>query len=52
VLALLADENFKVQIQTGLRRRLPAIDLVSVQDLGIRGIGAIGSTLPSAIEFA
>lgn len=38
MLALLADENFKVQIQTGLRRRLPAIDLVSVQDLGIRGI--------------
>jgi len=38
VLALLADENFKAQIQTGLRRHLPAIDLVSVQDLDIRSV--------------
>jgi hypothetical protein len=38
VLALLADENFKSQIQTGLRRRLPTVDLVSVQDLGIRSV--------------
>jgi hypothetical protein len=30
VLALLADENFKAQIQTGLRRRLPSVDLVSL----------------------
>lgn len=36
MLSLLADENFKAQIQTGLRRRIPAIDLVSVQELGIR----------------
>ena len=38
MLALLADENFKAQIQTGLRRRLPTVDLVSVQDLEIRGL--------------
>lgn len=38
MLALLADENFKAQIQTGLRRRLHTVDLVSVQDLGIRGL--------------
>lgn len=36
--ALLADENFKAQIQTGLRRRVPTVDLVSVQELGIRGV--------------
>lgn len=38
MLALLADENFKAQIQTGLRRRLPTVDLVSVQDREIRGL--------------
>jgi len=38
VLSLLADENFKTQIQTGLRRRLPTVDLVSVQELDIRGL--------------
>jgi hypothetical protein len=37
VLALLADENFKAQIQTALRRRVPGVDLVSVQELGMRG---------------
>ena len=38
MLALLADENFKAQIQTGLRRRFPTVDLVSVQDLEARGL--------------
>ncbi len=38
MLALLADENFNGRIQMGLRPRLPDVDLVSVQELGMRQV--------------
>lgn len=50
MLALLADENFKAQIQTGLRRRLPTVDLVSVQELGLRGLDDPGLLARAASE--
>jgi len=34
---LLADENFNNRIIKGLRRRLPALDIVRVQDAGLFG---------------
>jgi hypothetical protein len=34
---LAADENFKSQIVTGLRRRKPWLDVVRVQDAGLEG---------------
>jgi len=37
MLKVAADENFKHQIVSGLRRRLPAIDLVTVQGAGLAG---------------
>jgi hypothetical protein len=37
VLRFLADENFHGAILNGLRRRLPAIDIVRVQDTEIAG---------------
>lgn len=33
----LADENFNNDIIRGLRRRLPAVDIVRVQDVGLLG---------------
>lgn len=36
MLAFLADENFDGQIVIGLRRRHPEIDIVRVQDVGLR----------------
>ncbi len=35
MLPLLADENFDNRILNGLRRRLPELDLVRVQDVGL-----------------
>lgn len=37
MLDLAADENFKQQIVSGLRRRLPRLDLVTVRSAGIAG---------------
>lgn len=37
MIRLLADENFNADIVRGLRRRLPAIDAVRIQDVGMRG---------------
>jgi hypothetical protein len=37
VLKLLADENFNHQIVTGLRRRLPSVDIVTVQEADLAG---------------
>lgn len=34
---LLADENFKRQIVVGLRRRVPEVDVATVQELGLTG---------------
>ncbi len=36
MLRLVSDENFKGEIVRGLRRRLPDLDLVRVQDVGLR----------------
>jgi hypothetical protein len=36
MLALLADENFDGAIVDGLRRREPGLDIVRVQDVGLR----------------
>jgi hypothetical protein len=45
VLKLLADENFNHQIVTGLRRRLPNIDIVTVRE--VRREGALDPVLLS-----
>ena len=37
MLRLLSDENFRGEILRGLRRRLPDIDVVRVQDVGLAG---------------
>jgi hypothetical protein len=37
VIRLLADENFNADIVRGLRRRLPAIDAVRLQDVRMQG---------------
>jgi predicted nuclease of predicted toxin-antitoxin system len=37
MLLFLADEDFNNHIVRGLRRRLPSIDLVRVQDVGLEG---------------
>src|SRR5437588_10055632 len=37
MIAFLADENFDGRIVVGLLRRLPALDLVRAQDVGISG---------------
>jgi predicted nuclease of predicted toxin-antitoxin system len=37
VIRLLADENLNYNIVRGLRRRLPEIDIVRVQDVGLTG---------------
>ena len=38
MLRLISDENFHGDIVRGLRRRLPEIDLIRVQDAGLSGI--------------
>jgi hypothetical protein len=37
MLRLAADENFNADIIRGLRRRLPELDVVRVQDVGLSG---------------
>jgi len=37
VMRLLADENFNGDILRGLRRRMPAIDALRIQEVGMRG---------------
>jgi predicted nuclease of predicted toxin-antitoxin system len=37
VLRLVSDENFKSEILRGLHRRLPDLDVVRVQDVGLAG---------------
>ncbi len=37
MLRLAADENFNADIVRGLRRRLPELDIVRVQDVGLSG---------------
>ena len=37
MLRLLADENLKNQVVRGLLRRDPGMDVVRVQDVGLRG---------------
>ena len=36
MIRLLAGENFDANIVRGVRRRLPALDIVRVQDIGLR----------------
>jgi len=38
LLRLISDENFHGDIVRGLRRRLPALDLIRIQDVGLSGI--------------
>jgi predicted nuclease of predicted toxin-antitoxin system len=47
MLLFLADEDFNNHIVRGLRRRLPSIDLVRVQDVGLDG-----SQDPQVLEWA
>ena len=47
MLRFLADENFHGKIVTGLRRLMPSIDLVRVQDAGLSG-----SEDPVILEWA
>jgi hypothetical protein len=37
MLRFAADENFNADIVRGLRRRLPEVDIVRVQDVGLSG---------------
>jgi len=46
-LRFLADENFDNRILAGLRRRLPALDIVRVQDVGL-----IGAEDPEVLAWA
>ncbi len=43
----LADENFNFDIVRGLRRHLPSLDLVRIQELGLSG-----AVDPDILEFA
>jgi hypothetical protein len=47
VLTFLADENFQGPIMKGLRRQLPTLDIVRVQDAGLAGADD-----PSVLEWA
>jgi predicted nuclease of predicted toxin-antitoxin system len=38
MLRLLSDENFNADVVRGLRLREPNIDLVRIQDIGLRGL--------------
>lgn len=44
---LLADENFDENIVRGLRRRLPEVDVVRVQSVGLKGADD-----PTVLEWA
>ncbi len=48
MLLLLADENFNGRILRGLLRRLPALDVVRVQDVE----GLYGAGDPAVLEWA
>ena len=37
MLRLLSDENFRGEVLRGLRRRLPDLDVVRIQDVGLEG---------------
>jgi hypothetical protein len=45
VLRLAADENLSGRIARGLRRRVPGLDLVRVQDAGLLGAGDAAGVL-------
>ena len=47
MIRLVADENFDGTIVAGVRRRMPDIDLVRVQDVGLRGADD-----PTILEWA
>lgn len=47
MLKLLADENFKGQIVSGLRRRLPKLNITTVRDAGLQG-----ALDPDVLEWA
>jgi len=47
MLRLAADENFNADIVRGLLRRLPALDIVHVQDVGLSGADD-----PAVLEWA
>ena len=47
MLRLISDENFHGDIVRGLHRRLPALDIIRVQDAGLSGIDD-----PSLLTFA
>jgi predicted nuclease of predicted toxin-antitoxin system len=47
MLRLVADENFNGHILSGLKRREPRLDVVRVQDCGLRG-----ATDPDLLEWA
>jgi predicted nuclease of predicted toxin-antitoxin system len=47
MLRFAADENFNADIVRGLRRRLPELDIVRVQDVGLSGADD-----PSVLEWA
>lgn len=47
MLRLLADENFDVNIVRGLLRRLPGLDVVRVQEVGLSGADD-----PAVLEWA
>lgn len=39
MIAFLADQNFRAAIVRGVRRSNPAVDIVRVQDVGLRTVG-------------
>ena len=47
MIRFLTDEDFKSSILAGVRRRLPDLDIVRVQDVGLRTFGD-----PAILEFA
>jgi hypothetical protein len=47
MLRLLADENFNGSIVCGLLRRLPGLDILTVQQAGLSGAGD-----PDVLEWA
>lgn len=47
MLALAADENFNNDIVRGLRRRMPELDIVRIQDAGLSGADD-----PTVLEWA
>jgi predicted nuclease of predicted toxin-antitoxin system len=47
MIGFIADENFNRDIVRGLRRRMPALDLITVQEIGISGADD-----PAVLEWA